>query len=256
MKIKPYFLIVFLLFLLSGCAKRGNSAVFYVSKVIDGDTIQLSNGRHVRYIGIDTPEVREKRGGEWVYQPEEYAIEAKEFNRKLVEGKEVRLEFDLVRFDKYKRWLAYVFIDDKMANEELLRGGYATLYTYPPNVKYVDRFVAAQQEARQGKRGLWKVYETISPEQAGRHIGEFATVRGLVVSTHQSPKVTFLNFGDNWREDFTAVIFTSNLNQFKELGIEPVSYYKDRQVEVVGKIKFYNGPEIIINHPSQIRAIE
>jgi len=256
MKIKVCFLIAFSLFLLNGCAERGNSAVFYVSEVIDGDTIQLSNGRHVRYIGIDTPEVREKKGGEWVYQPEGYAIEAKEFNRKLVEGKKVRLEFDVVRSDKYKRWLAYVFIDDKMANEELLRGGYATLYTYPPNVRHVDRFVAAQQEARQGKRGLWQVYEAISPEQAGGHIGEFATVRGLVVSTYQSPKVTFLNFGDNWREDFTAVIFTSNLNQFKKLGIEPVSYYKDRQVEVVGKIKFYNGPEIVINHPSQIEVIE
>ncbi len=256
MKIKIYSLILLLSFLFAGCAGRGDSAVFYVSKVLDGDTIQLSNGRCVRYIGIDTPEVREKQGEDWVYKPEEHALEAKELNRGLVEGKEVRLEFDIVRVDKYGRWLAYVFIDDRMVNEELLRQGYASLYTYPPNVKYVDRLVAAQREARQKKRGLWEIYEIITPEQAGQHIGEFATVKGRVVGSYQSSKVTFLNFGENWREDFTAVIFTSNLNQFKKLGIEPVNYYKDKQVEVVGKIKFYNGPEIVINHPSQIKVVE
>jgi micrococcal nuclease len=255
MKTKIYFLIVFLL-LIAGCATGERSAEFFVSKVIDGDTIQLSNGKSVRYIGIDTPELRRKSGGIWIYEPEEYALEAKEANRKLVEGRKVTLEFDLVKTDKYGRWLAYVFINGKMINEELLGSGYAMLYTYPPNLKYTDRLVAAQKKAREEKKGFWKSYQIITPDQAAGHIGEFYTVKGLVKSTFSSPKATFLNFGQNWREDFTAVIFKSNLNFFKKKGINPAVYYKDKQVEITGRIKFYNGPEIVINHPSQIRIAE
>ena len=253
---KIYFLIIFSLLAVIGCSAGNSNVDFYVSKVIDGDTIELSNGRIVRYIGIDTPELRERKGSIWVYKPEEYGLQAEEANKKLVEGKKVTLEFDIVKTDKYNRWLAYVFVGNKMVNQELLRSGYATLYTYPPNVKYVEKLVAAQQEARDKKRGAWKNYGIITHREAAKHIGEFYTVTGRVASTFASKKVTFLNFGENWREDFTAVIFKSNLRLFKDKAIDPVVFYKNKQVEVTGKIKFYNGPEIIINHPSQIKVID
>jgi len=64
---------------------------FYVRNVVDGDTIELSNGRMVRYIGVDTPEVRRRSGNTWIYDPEPYALEAKEFNKKLVDRKVVKL---------------------------------------------------------------------------------------------------------------------------------------------------------------------
>lgn len=255
MKNKIYYILIFLALTLIGCGLGDKTATFYVSKVVDGDTIELSNGRSVRYIGIDTPELREKKGGRWIDRPEDYALEAKEANRRLVAGKQVRLEFDVVRTDKYKRWLAYVFVGDKLINEELLRQGYASLYTYPPNVKYVERLVAAQHAAREQKKGFWKSYQVISPNQANQCIGEFRTVRGRVLNTFSSAKVTFLNFGQDWRRDFTAVIFNSNLKLFKKQGIDPLTFYKNREVEVVGKIKSYNGPEIIINHPSQITVV-
>ncbi|MEA3329037.1 MAG: thermonuclease family protein [Candidatus Omnitrophota bacterium] len=255
MKAKIYFFIILSLLAVIGCSAGGSKADFYVSKVIDGDTIELSNGKTVRYIGIDTPELRERKGSIWVYKPEEYGLQAEEANKKLVEGKKVTLEFDIVKTDKYGRWLAYVFVDNKMVNQELLRLGYAVLYTYPPNVKYVEKLVAAQQEARQKKRGFWKSYEIITHQEAAGHIGEFYTVRGRVTSTFASKKVVFLNFGRDWHEDFTVAIFKSNLGLFEDKAIDPVVFYKNKQIEVTGKIKFYNGPEIIINHPSQIKVI-
>ena len=131
-----------------------------VEHVIDGDTVALWDGRHVRYIGLDTPEMRRHEGNSWIEDPEPFAREATAFNRSLVEGKSVRLEYDAQPFDKYNRLLAYVSLpaaDGKelMVNEELLRQGYAQLLTIPPDVKYVERFRAAAQEARDAKRGLW-----------------------------------------------------------------------------------------------------
>lgn len=129
--------------------QAGTTAV--VQRVVDGDTVVLAGGERVRYIGVDTPELHHPR------KPvERYAREATEFNRSMVQGKAVRLEFDVQRRDRYGRLLAYVFLEDgTFVNGELLRQGYAQLLTIPPNVKYADRFVELQREAREAKRGLW-----------------------------------------------------------------------------------------------------
>ena len=123
----------------------------FVERVIDGDTIQLGTGERVRYIGIDTPELHHPR------KPvQRYGREAKEFNRNLVEKRAVRLEFDVERYDKYGRLLAYIFLPDgTFVNAELLRQGYANLLTIPPNVKHTEQFVQAQKQAREAGRGLW-----------------------------------------------------------------------------------------------------
>jgi micrococcal nuclease len=117
---------------------------YLVVKVLDGDTVELAGGEKLRYIGIDTPE-----------KSDPFYQEAKDFNRKLVEGKRLKIEFDVQKKDKYGRLLGYVYVSDTFVNAELLRAGLAVLYTYPPNVKYVDYFIELQKEARQHKKGLW-----------------------------------------------------------------------------------------------------
>ncbi|MFH1837363.1 MAG: thermonuclease family protein [Candidatus Omnitrophota bacterium] len=130
---------------------------FVVKKVIDGDTIELWNGERVRYIGVDTPETNKIKNGIWIFDPEPYSVEAKAFNKDLVEGKEVSLEFDTEKLDKYGRLLAYVKTHDGlMVNEELLRSGLArTLFIFP-NLRYLEEFKSIQEEARRSDRGLWK----------------------------------------------------------------------------------------------------
>lgn len=124
-----------------------------VTRVVDGDTIEVRfRGRDltVRLIGIDTPETVAPG------QPVEcYGPAASAFTERELEGRRVRLEFDVERIDRYGRTLAYVWRGRELFNETLVRRGYAFVTTYPPNVRYVDRFVAAQREARAQERGVW-----------------------------------------------------------------------------------------------------
>ena len=146
-------------------AEKGTSDEWYrVLRVVDGDTIKIETGKSgqyigVRYIGVDTPETVDPR------KPVEYfGQEAAEYNSKLVEGKSVRLEFDVQKRDKYKRLLAYVFLPDgTFVNAELVKNGYARVATYPPNVKHQDLFLKLEREARENNRGLWG-NESPSPE--------------------------------------------------------------------------------------------
>jgi micrococcal nuclease len=124
-------------------SKAGEYEVL-VSRVIDGDTIEVLGGERVRYIGIDAPET-----GEY------FAAEATEKNRELVEGKRVRLESDVEDRDEYGRLLRYVWLDDIMVNAELVRLGYAYSYSLVPNVKYRQLFLQSEREARKLCRGLW-----------------------------------------------------------------------------------------------------
>lgn len=126
-----------------------------VTKVIDGDTIEIEGGERVRYLGIDTPETKDPR------KPVQcFGKEASNKNRELVEGKRVVLETDIIDKDKYDRLLRYVFLDlgsgtKLFVNDFLIREGYGQVLTIPPNVKYADQFVEAQQQAREQKKGLW-----------------------------------------------------------------------------------------------------
>jgi micrococcal nuclease len=122
-----------------------------VARVVDGDTLVLDSGQRVRLIGVDTPEtVHPQR------PPEPLGPEASEFTRRLVEGRPVRLEFDRERWDAYQRVLAYVYVDDLLLNEELIRAGLSRAFTtYPFRSDMQRRFRAAEAEARAGRRGLW-----------------------------------------------------------------------------------------------------
>lgn len=134
------------------------SDIRVVRKVVDGDTLWVSgkDGREekIRLIGIDAHEVRntpQKKAGF-------YGKEASAYLRKRVSGKKVRLEYDVQHYDRYRRTLAYVYLEDgTFINAEMVRRGYAVVLTVAPNVKYADKFILYQQEARRNHRGLWGV---------------------------------------------------------------------------------------------------
>lgn len=115
-----------------------------VARVVDGDTITLRDGAKVRYLGVNAPE-----------EGQPFFSEALELNRRLVLGKRVRLEPDAERQDRYGRLLAHVFVGEEMVNLRLLRDGLAHVLVIPPNLRYSDDFLRAQQEARAARRGIW-----------------------------------------------------------------------------------------------------
>ncbi len=129
-----------------------------VVSVTDGDTIRVSidgRGVSVRYIGIDAPETVDPRRPVGCF-----GKEASDANTRLVAGRTVELEKDVSETDRYGRLLRYVYVEVEgrgmvMVNEELVRAGYARASTYPPDVKYEDRFRALEAQARAGGAGLW-----------------------------------------------------------------------------------------------------
>ena len=141
-------------------APAGETAV--VARAVDGDTLALTDGRRVRLILVDTPETVDPNRPVGCYGPE-----ASAFTKSLVEGQTVTLEKDVSETDRYDRLLRYVYLPDgRMLNEVLLSEGYAQVATYPPDVKYVDRFLADQAAARNAGLGLWGAAcseETLSP---------------------------------------------------------------------------------------------
>jgi micrococcal nuclease len=121
-----------------------------VTRVIDGDTVELENGEKVRYIGIDTPETQHPSLGKQCYGPE-----ATERNRQLVEGKRVKLEADKTDMDRYDRLLRYVWIEDVLINEVMVREGFAESEAYPPDIKHQLRLDVAEVTAQVNQVGLW-----------------------------------------------------------------------------------------------------
>ncbi len=121
-----------------------------VSRVIDGDTIEIEGGGYVRYIGVDTPELAKDT------KPAEcFATEAQEMNASLVSGKTIRLVRDVSEIDDYKRLLRYVYVGDLLVNEALVRQGAARATPIKPDVSFASLLYSAQEEASQNNRGLW-----------------------------------------------------------------------------------------------------
>lgn len=127
----------------------------YVAKVVDGDTIELGNGKVVRFIGIDTPETVDPRRPVGCF-----GKEASNETKKLLSGKEIILQKDVSETDKYKRLLRYIFLtlengQTLFVNDYLVREGFAKVLTYPPDVKFNEQLRIAERLAKEGKKGLW-----------------------------------------------------------------------------------------------------
>lgn len=140
--------------------------LYYVQRVIDGDTLKLSNGERVRLIGVDTPEVHysdkllkdANRSGKDIRTIQALGRKASDFTKDLCLGKRVRLEFDVDKRDRYRRLLAYVYLEDGVfVNGRIIAEGFGQTMTIPPNVKYSGYFLKLQKEARGGRKGLWSM---------------------------------------------------------------------------------------------------
>jgi micrococcal nuclease len=150
-------------------AKKFNLETATVARVVDGDTFELTDGRKVRLIGVNTPESTTRT--------EQYGKEASKYTTSKLQGKKVYLQKDVSETDRYGRLLRIVWLqiptDDmneseirtKMFNADLVLNGYAEPSTYPPDVKYSDYFVKFAREAREKNKGLWA-------------FGEYGTTKG------------------------------------------------------------------------------
>lgn len=239
-------LLISVLFLVPSSAFALASGTYLVTEVMDGDTVILSNGETIRYVGIDTPEINEP-----------FWLEAKARNMALVMGKTVDVSVcGAEPKDKYGRVLAWVTYGGAMVNEVLLREGYGRTLVIPPcGIITERRFASAEAEARAAKRGIWAkapkaAVPTIAPDAARMYVGRAVRVRGVVHGVRPLGQNWALDFGGI--DGFKAVVLPRVIIDFNRRG-RSVLDLAGREISVTGTVTLYNGsPEIIIDSPSRI----
>ncbi len=239
---------------------KQNSREYRVLKIVDGDTVILHDDSEtfLRYIGINSPEIltHESPG-------EPYSNEARQFNEQLLHGRNITIEFDKEKYDHYGRILGYVYADQILVNEELVRNGLATTLKVKPNTKYFDRISQAEEEAKKNKKGIWSDSKNfkypkenreflIKPQNAGKYIGQRVVTRGKITDFRKSEKVIVLNM----ERDFNVVIFRDSWKNFSHFGINPERDFIGFPVEVIGRVRLYKGkPQIIVSHPITLKKL-
>ena len=241
-----------------------------VTKVIDGDTIVVEGGSHIRLLGIDSDE----RGYPCYNQ-------AKIYLEKLILNKKVRLEKDKTDVDKYERCLRYIFLNKENINLQMVKNGLAVARFYKPDIKYKDEITQAEKNAIDNKIGCkWSTAKVVQANQEKKkefkwtklttnltglkivpacqsmdYLNKKVIIEGYIIDGYRSAKsnVIMLNFEKPYPDQcFTAIIFNADQDKFVE---KPENYYLNKTVRVEGKIKQYkNRPEIILNSPQQIEV--
>lgn len=221
---------------------RPNRQLQQVAHVYDGDTIILENGKRIRLLGINTPEIESRLRSE-----EPGGAAAKQWLQKKLQDKPVYLEFDQVRRDKYNRLLAHVFLSNgEHVNLALLQNGLAAVSIIPPNGRYSDKLIQAQQQAEQSGLGIWSMpeYQTHPITQIANHTKGWQRFTGTPLAIRKSRKYTRLLFNDK----IDIRIANSNIRLFPDLAT-----YVGKKLEIRGWVTrnkdFYT---LLIQHPSAL----
>ncbi|ANK80682.1 MAG: nuclease (SNase) [Rhizobiales bacterium NRL2] len=223
-----------------------------VTEVVDGDTLFLDDGTEVRLVGIQAPKLPLGRAG---FRKWPLADEARATLESLVAGRRFDLHFGGRRLDRHGRSLAHlVTADGFWLQGEMLRLGMARVYSFPDNRSVVAEMLALEQVARQGRYGIWShpFYAVRAPEELDGDIGTFQIVKGMIADAARVRGTLYLNFGADWREDFTVAINRSAGRLFPDT---TPAIWRDRTIRVRGWVRSRNGPMIEASHPEQIEIV-
>lgn len=223
-----------------------------VVSAVDGDTVVLDDGRQVRLVGIQAPKLPLGRPN---FQAWPMGEEAKAALEMMSQGKTAVLRVAPTSPDRHGRILAHLVEKDsgRWMQGELLRQGLARVYTFPDNRVLADELLALEREARSENRGIWALpyYALRTPDNVRHDTGTFQIVEGRVLDTARVKKRIYLNFGADWRSDFTIKVDTRYESLFREQGIDLLTL-KGHRVRVRGWIKSQNGPMIELDHPERL----
>ena len=231
-----------------------------VSAVVDGDTVTLEGGLQVRLVGIQAPKLALGRAG---FRDWPLAEEARAGLEGLVLGARVRLVYGGRRTDRHRRLLAHLEREAApgrpalWAQGEMLRRGLARVYTFADNRARAERMLAIERAARAAGRGIWglRYYRILSPGETARRVGGFALVEGRVLRAAVVRGRSYLNFGEDWRRDFTVAVARKHRRRFARAGID-IAALGGRRLRIRGWLGWENGPMIRATHPEQLEVIE
>jgi endonuclease YncB( thermonuclease family) len=230
------------------CAPDRTDEQVQVGQVYDGDTVKLRDGRKLRLIGIDTPEIGQ---GNRPAQP--LAVTATQTLRKLLAtSPNLGLRHDAEPEDRYQRLLAHLYLQNGISVEAtLLEKGLATVLTVPPNIWNLACYQAAEQRARNARRGIWSLpaYQPVDASILPAKVDGFRLVKGRVVRVSKSRKSIWLNLDGN----VSLRIDRADLPYFKGYDLDRMA---NRQVVARGWLHPQpRGSMMRIRHPAALEWI-
>lgn len=229
-----------------------------VKAVIDGDTLVVDNQK-VRLLGINTPE--KAHHGKKAEPGADLATQTlKNLLQQAHPKATIKLELDENKKDRYGRTLAHAYLPDgTWLNKALIQAGVAHVYSFPDNQKHITELLNAEEQARKNKVGMWQhknwqILEasTLKPDS---RIGQFRLIAGTPIAAVKVKNRIYLNYGEDWRTDFTVEIPTKYLPLFKQQNIDPTTDYAHKNLLVRGRLKPVNGVLITVTHPAQIQIL-
>lgn len=247
--------------LISGEAGRAGA-------VVDGDTFFMKDGLKVRLAGIQAPKL--SLGRDYVTDWPQ-GTQAKAALDGLLSGQMVKLYYAGLKRDRYERALAQVFVQirDGQEDEEpvwvqeyMVRQGLARVYTWPDTQQDSQRLYEAEREARALERGIWQAgladdfyaIRRPDPDPLAQYVDSFQIVEGVVTSAANIRGTTYLNFGANYKTDFTVVIDKDTAKKFEDRALDPMSL-EGARVRVRGWIELYNGPNIQLGDADRLEVL-
>jgi len=238
-----------------------------VAQVIDGDTVKLKRAvgtgnlvsDQIRLVGIQAPKLPLGRKNFKTWPLAEVAKRALE---KLSLGKKVTLSYGGRRMDRHGRLLAHLHLPDgAWLQGALLAQGMARVYSFPDNRAVVTEMLLKEQAARSDKIGIWRHpfyrihQQTELVIDLKRLKNSFQLIEGQVLDVTRLRKKVFINFGPNWRTDFTVSLNARAAKLFDRAGFDPL-LLKGKRIRVRGWIKSFNGPMINATHPEQLEMLD
>ena len=232
-----------------------------VVRVIDAETVRLDDDRDVRLIGALAPRSPDLRPDARPWPPE---LAAEAALRALVLGRSVEIAYAQARHDRYGRLLAHLFVDrgdERLwVQGELLSNGHARAYGLPGSFECIAELGAHERVARDAGTGLWgnAAYTTrraFRTREILRQRNTYQIVAGRVTQVATTKARTYLNFGREWRSDFTAGIAAKLIRDNPQFA-QTLAALEGKTIEVRGWIEYRNGPFIEVEDPSQIAIVE
>lgn len=227
-----------------------------VLRVVDPLTLDLAQNGLSRIVGLDIPDFEP-------YYTGPLAQSALKILEDMLVKKEVRVyqtrDRNKGRSNRMGHTLLHIVLDDSdsWVQGVLVRLGLARVRTDPSNAHLARDLYKLEEMARAEKLGLWAFedYKVLNVDEAGEHFNSFQIVEGTVKGVARQQNNIFINFGNNWRDDFTVSVAPSDLRKFTESKMHPQDYL-NKTIRVRGWLREYNGPYMEIDHPERVEIIK
>ena len=233
------------------CAGPSEVKTAHLVNLDKNNALLMTDGRAVHLEGVRMP------AGKLDHAPQSFVDESRAAVTALMKTTPLTLRSLPPKIDRHGRLRAQVFVGDQWIQALLLGRGLARVAIAPDRTECASELFAAEAQARMARRGLWAApaYAVRDPSNIRRDIGTFQIVEGKVLNASIKNGRAYLNFGTDWRRDFTATVDPVDMPNFRALGVDPRSY-AGQTIRVRGWVQWHNGPEIEVANPQGIEVVQ